>query len=247
MTAAPPAGQVRAAIIGLVSFASAEEQMLLAGAAEGDAAPGSPERWAAVPLIAHNTEFRNQQAERLAAVRQRRTPPDFAAIDHSSPEVYARYHAQDAAAVAEASRQSAQALIAGLGSVADADLLDPDRHPWLAGRQLWLQIIVRGFWHPAGHLGEYYLGHGQAARAVALQAQAVAWAAYLGAPGPARAMACYNLACAQARAGHQGDALAALAQALELHPDLRANAARDADLGSLRDDGRLDALLGGAA
>jgi hypothetical protein len=107
-----------------------------------------------------------------------------------------------------------------------------------------LQIIVRGFWHPAGHLGEYYLSRGQAGRAVAMQAQAVGWAAYLGAPAAARGMACYNLACAQARAGHSGDAVDALTEAIALNPDLRANAGRDADLGSLRADGRLDTLLG---
>jgi hypothetical protein len=52
--------------------------------------------------------------------------------------------------VAAASSETAQALIAGLGATPDEDLLDAARHPWLRGRQLWLQVIVRGFWHPAG-------------------------------------------------------------------------------------------------
>ncbi|HEY2442204.1 MAG TPA: hypothetical protein VGI31_03630, partial [Streptosporangiaceae bacterium] len=201
-------------------------------------------RWAAAPLVAHNTEFRCQQVQRLEAIRDRRTPPAFAEIDHASAEVYERHRRQSASAVAEASGQSAQALIAGLRATPDEDLLDPARNPWLAGRQLWLQIIVRGFWHPTGHLGDYYVAHGQADRAVALQEQAVAWAAYLRAPDAARGMASYNLACAQARAGRAGDAFDALAEAVARNPALRANAARDADLGSLRADDRLDALLG---
>ena len=244
-TAGVTAAGIRAAVIGLVSFAAAEEQLLLLAASAQDGPPrGSPARWAALPLVAHNTEFRCQQVQRLQAIRDHRTPPAFAEIDHASGEVYARYCALAADAVGEASRQSAQALIAGLSVTPDEDLLDPARNPWLGGRQLWLQVIVRGFWHPTGHLGDYYLARGQAGRAVAMQAQAVSWAAYLGAPDAARGMACYNLACAQSRAGCTDDAFHALREAVELNADLRANAARDADLGSLRDDGRLSALVG---
>ena len=225
MTGTGPPG-IRACVIGLIGFAAAEEQMLLAAGGAGDD-PGDPRRWAAVPLVAHNNEFRQQQVRRLAAIRDGQTPPAFAGIDHSSAEVYRGYRAIPAAQVAEASRQSAAALTAGLAATPDEDLLDPSRHPWLAGRQLWLQIVVRGFWHPTGHLGEYYLAHGQAGRAVALAKQAVAWADYLDAPDMARGMAVYNLACAQAGAGQAGDAVATLAEAIALNGALRANAARD--------------------
>jgi hypothetical protein len=56
-------------------------------------------------------------------------------------------------------------------------------------------------------------------------------------------MACYNLACAQARAGRPDEAAQALREAITLNPDVRANAARDADLVVLRGGGRLEALL----
>ena len=238
----PAATAIRGCVIGLIGFAAAEEQMLLAAAGPGGD-PGSPQRWAAVPLVAHNTEFRQQQVQRLAAIRDGRTPPAFAEIDHSSAEVYRGYCSIPAAQVAEASRQSAAALTAGLSATPDEDLLDPSRHPWLAGRQLWLQIVVRGFWHPAGHLAGYYLSHGQAGRAVAMARQAVSWAGYLDAPDMARGMAVYNLACAQAQAGQPGDAAATLAEAVALNGALRANAARDADLSTLRDQGMLEEVL----
>src|SRR5262249_59833100 len=99
-------------------------------------------RWAARSLVAHNTESRDQQVQRLAAIRDGRIPPDFAEIDHSSPEVYRRCCEPPADAVAEASRRTAQAPVAGLSALADEDLLYPARHPWLHGRQLWLQVIV---------------------------------------------------------------------------------------------------------
>jgi hypothetical protein len=200
-------------------------------------------RWAARPLVAHNAEVRDRQVQRLAAIRDGRIPPDFAEVDHSSPEVYRRYREQPADAVAEASRRTAQALVAGLSALADEDLLDPARHPWLHGRQFWLQVIVRGFWDPAGHLGDYYIARGRPGRAVALQAQAVSLAGYLDAPDPARGMACYNLACAQARNGRPDDAFDALSEAVARNASLLVNAGRDADLRSLRDGGRLNALL----
>jgi hypothetical protein len=77
-----------------------------------------------------------------------------------------------------------------------------------------------------------------------LHEQAAGYAAYLSAPDPAQGMASYSLACAYARAGRQDDAADVLTLAVALNPDVRANAARDADLRPLRDDGRLTALLG---
>jgi hypothetical protein len=170
-------------------------------------------------------------------------PPAFGDIDHGSAEVYQRCAAQPAAAVAAASRQATAGLLDGLAAVTDEDLTDPARHPWLAGRQLWLQVIVRAFWHPMGHLGDYYLDHGQPGRAAAMQAHAVAAARYLDAPGPARGMAFYNLACAQARSDQPDAALPPLRRAIRLNRALMVNAARDRDLAVLRERGQLDDLL----
>jgi hypothetical protein len=240
--------QLRTSIIGLVGLAALEEELLLAtataaGAAGGAAEPGGPTCWAAAPLVAHNTEFKQQQVQRLDAIRSGEVPPAFAEIDHKADEVYGRYCQLPVDSVAAAGRQVAAALIDGLADTSDSDLLDPARNPWLAGRQLWLQIIVRGFWHPMGHIGDYYRDHAQLGRAVALQSQAVAVASYLSAPAAARGMANYNLACAQAGAGLADAAIDTLCQAIELNPDLLANVSRDADLAGLRDSGQLNALL----
>jgi hypothetical protein len=233
--------QLRAAVAGLLGFAAAEEQALLAELTTGET--GSAANWAAAPLVAHNTEFRQQQVQRLAAVAAAQVPPEFGEIEHGSPDAYRGYAGLPAAAVAAASWQVTGALLSGLRAVPDDDLVDPARIEWLKGRQLWLQIIVRGFWHPCGHLGDYYLGHGQPDRAVDLADRAVGTAAGLGAPDPARGMASYNLACAQARAGRPDDAVAALAEAVSRNPDVRANAGRDPDLALLRDTGQLTDLL----
>jgi hypothetical protein len=227
---------LRRVVTGLLSFAAAEEQGLLAAAAFcPDDDRGSPDRWAAVPLVAHNNQFKTQQTERISAIGSGQLPRVYGEVDHSSPEVYQGYLAQPPDAVLAGCRQVSAQLIDGTWALRDEDLLDPARHPWLNGRLLWLQIIVRGFWHPAGHLGDYYLAHGQPGRAVALQAQGLAMARYLGAPAPAVGMAGYSLACAQAQAGQLEQAARTLAEAIEANPDLRANASRDPDLGVLRD------------
>jgi hypothetical protein len=229
---------LRRAVAGLLSFAAAEEQALLAADAFGPGSGGgSPDRWAAVPLVAHNNQFKSQQAERIGCLLDRRVPPAYAEIDHTSEEVYRSYLAQPPDVVLADCRRVSAELADGTWALSDDDLLDPARHSWLNGRLLWLQIVVRGFWHPTGHLGDYYLAHGQAGRAVAMQAQGLAMARYLGAPAAAAGMAGYNLACAQAQAGQPDQAARTLAEAIEANPDLRANARRDPDLEVLREAG----------
>ncbi len=232
---------LRAAVTGLIGLAATAEQELLAE--PQPTASGSAERWAAAPLVAHNTEFRRQQVQRLRAIRSGQAPPEFAEVDHASTALYAELCAQPADTVARDSWRVAGELAEEMRRLSRDDLLEPARNPWLRGRQLWLQVIVRGFWHPMGHLGDYHLGHGQPHQAVALAEHAVATARYLGAPAPARGMASYNLACARARAGLPGEAATALADAVTLNPDLRANAARDHDLASVRDAAQVADLL----
>lgn len=228
---------LRQAVAGLVGVAAAAEQRLAVVADPAEA--GDPRCWAVLPVIAHNTAFRRQQVTRLRAIRARRTPPEFGDVDHESAALYAELAAQPADAVAGESWASVGDLLAELRAARDEDLLDPARNPWLRGRQLWLQIIVRGFWHPAGHLGAYYSGRGRHEEAVAFAAHAAATAEYLGAPEQARGMAEYNLACAQAAAGLLDAAAVAVTAAVALNPDLQANAARDGDLAVLRDSGRI--------
>ena len=125
-----------------------------------------------------------------------------------------------------------------LSLISDEDLRDRARNPWLKGRQLWLQIIVRGFWHPTGHLVDYYLAHSQPDRAVALAFAATR-------PRPAIWMRPPRLAGigalqpglrpVQDRRSRPGRCHAVEEIAIDLNPDLRANASRDPDLQALRD------------
>ena len=237
MTSEAEARRVRSAITGLLGFAAAEEQVLLTASPAGHA--GDPGHWAPVPLVAHNTEFKAQQVQRLLAIAEGRVPQEFGEVDHASGELYRRYATQAPDRVAGDSVRVTGELMSGLRSVGAEDLFDPSRNPWLKGRQLWLQIVVRGFWHPTGHLLDYYLGHGQPERAVAMAGHGLATARYLGVPDEACGMASYNLACAEARAGQVDDALAAVREAVSLNPGLRGKVWTEPDLAALRDAGLL--------
>ncbi len=61
--------ELRNAITGLLAYAGAEEEMLLATARRAPVVSGRPDCWAAIPFIAHNTEFKRQQVRRLTAIR----------------------------------------------------------------------------------------------------------------------------------------------------------------------------------
>jgi len=244
VTRASETRDLRSAIAGLIGFAAAEEQVLLMATAAGpDANPGTAQKWAAVPVVAHNTEFKAQQTARLSAIAEGPVPPEFAEIDHTSDELYLAYAAHPADRVAADSNRVSGELISELSLVSQEDLVDPSRHPWLNGRQLWLQVVVRGFWHPSGHLADYYLAHGQPDRAVALAAHGLATSTYLRVPGQARGMAAYNLACALGKAGRLDEAAASAAETVSLNPGLRAKIATEPDLAALRTGGYLAAVL----
>lgn len=216
---------LRATLTGLIASAAAEEETLLAGADGGDA--GSPTNWAAAPTVVHNSEFRDEQVQRLAALRNGTEQPEFPRAEHDSPELYDRLCGHDVTSAIRLARGTSAALIDEVRLCAPEDLLDPSRNAWLQGRHLWLQIIVRGFWHPLGHVGDYYFDRGDGERALALHQHACATTEYLNAPAMARGMARYSLAATQAALGLAEDARASLELAIELNPDLRGHAAAE--------------------
>jgi hypothetical protein len=236
------ARNLRAGLVGLLRFAGSEEEQLLL--AHGDDEDGSASHWAAAPTVEHNALFKDEQVARLRAVRHACTPPDTVEVDHRTARVYARCASVTLADVRAHQRRTTDELVAGLDGVGDDDLVDPARHSWLRGRQLWLQVVVRGFWHPLGHVGGVYLDRGEQARALGLHTHAVSTVEYLGLPAPALGMALYSLACTQARADEDEEALASLDLAIAANADLREHARRDPDLARLRSDGRLGPLLG---
>lgn len=234
---------LKTAIVGLIRCAATEDEMLLVSTSDSHNV-GSAQRWAPVPTVAHNTQFKREQVTRLEAVLHDEEPPESPAIDHTSEQSYRAFAELAPELVAEESRRTTDALVDSLLLLSDADLMDPSRQEWLRGRPLWLQIIVRGFWHPLGHVGDWYVANAMRERGVALRQQVVATAEYLAAPDESQGMAWYSLACTYASIGSTDDAVVALERAAALNHDLRARVATEPELEALRGDRRVAALVG---
>jgi hypothetical protein len=215
-------------------IAGAEEGALLGLSARERGQTGSVTAWTLPAVVAHNTDFKRQQVVRLLAARSHETPPEFVEIDHRSEAVYAGFAAVPWEKALQDSRTTSAALIDGLWAAEDEDLTQPERLPWLHGRPLWLQVVVRGFWHPGGHLSDCLMRGNQQERALRLHQAGVALAEAVDLPALATGMAQYSLACAQALTGDLPACLASIGRALALNPDLALNARRDPDLEAAR-------------
>jgi hypothetical protein len=234
---------LKTAMVGLIRRAAIEDELLLISTSGHDDA-GDAQRWAPAPTVAHNTQFKREQVARLEAILRHETPPDFAAVDHASEATYRAFVALSPALVAETSRRTTDDLVDALLRLPDDDLIDPRRHDWLRGRPLWLQVIVRGFWHPLGHVGDWYVANGMTERGVALRRDAVTFAEYLHAPAESQGMAWFSLACTYATLGTTEEAVLALERAATLNHDLRARVATEPELEAVREDRRVVALVG---
>jgi len=233
---------LRTAIVGLIRLAAMEDELLLLSTAGHDDA-GDAHHWAPLPTVAHNTHFKREQVSRLEAVLRDEIPPEFAVVDHTSEATYRAFATLSPALVAETSRHTADDLVDTLLRLSDDDLMDPSRHEWLRGRPLWLQVIVRGFWHPTGHVGDWYVANGMTERGVAMRRDAVASAEYLDAPAQAQGMAWFSLACTCVVLGSAEEAVGALERAATLNHDLRGRVATEPELEAVRDDRRVVALI----
>jgi tetratricopeptide (TPR) repeat protein len=229
--------EIKPRLLELIEVARANKRAFIDGlsAAERDeVAPAG--QWTARDYITHVTFWEEQRAIRVAAqLRGEEPPPSLGEDDEVNARVQAQYgHRSWADVEAEVARVDAvlRDLIAGADAAA---LADPDWHPSLQHRPVWLGIADNVFDHPAIHYADYYLAQGDLARATRVRETAVATLARLFHDTPAYTYALYNLGCFYALTGQADQALAAVGEALKRAPDLAAWAGQDSELDSLHD------------
>ena len=228
------------AVIELLRHGHGEEKEFLRELSSGERERiGSPEHPSAKVLLAHITEFKQQQVEKVAAAVSGAPPRPLEAVEPSDPAVYARLDTRSWPDIEEEAKRVSDDLVTAVERLSDDELRDAHRFNWLNGRPLCRQVLGRGLWHPLTHLGSYYRQHGQSSRSASLQRNLSAAAVRLDfVPAPGDGMSFYNLGCAFASAGERDKALAFLGEAVRTDAKYAGYAGDDPDLVTLRNGRR---------
>jgi hypothetical protein len=192
--------------------------------------------WSAKDVLAHLSAWRQQQADRLAALREGREEPSPPAteIDDINAILHDRRADWSWNRVVADAESTADGFIAELEAAGDETLSDPKTLGTIMGD---------GPEHDLGHLAGLATTAKLRSSVVGLADTIRAIVDRGGWPDRAAAYARYNLACFHALDGRPGVARDLLRQALPAEEDLRAHAPTDDDLIALR--GEIAALAAG--
>lgn len=220
--------------------AQAKEAVLLAMVDESP--PAEVGVWTAKDNVAHLNSWREHAARALVAARLGMPfegPAVDTDVDASNAVIYEAHRGDSADSVRAAYETSYSALIEAINACAGEDLLRerPDN-----GGAVWLVVPGNGHGHTSQHLTYWAFDHGDADGA----GEAARWSYEIDSEllPENRPVADYNFACFYARTRDVEKALPLLGAALRARPDLRAFALEDVDLAPIRDDPRVESLLG---
>ena len=114
---------------------------------------------------------------------------------------------------------------------------------WTTTKTTTEAVLRNSFMHPRIHFFNYYRENGLAPRGSELFADALSELRAVGAPAVILGAALCNLGAVRASEGKRDEAIDLLAEGFPMRPDIRAHAAEDDDLQSLRGDPRFEALI----
>lgn len=184
---------------------------------------GTYETWSARDLLAHNADWKQWAADRVAAMRSSDTVQDYD-LEAENRRIFAA-HVEESWDELLALMAGAQAALAG-----QLDRLTEDE---LAG--VGPLFTGNGYGHPLGHLADAYRARGDVEREAALMAVLGEQMEALNPGDVWQGTLAYNRVCSAALQGKVEEALAWLRTALGLNPALAAWSREDPDLALLRD------------
>ncbi|HUY77418.1 MAG TPA: DinB family protein [Ktedonobacterales bacterium] len=228
---------VKPKLLEALARAQAQLQTFADGLSDDErAAIGEATHWSAKDNIAHMAFWIRKTSAVFAAVRQGIEPPPSEDIFQPINErVFAEWQARPWAETLAAAQAAYTQLIADVERSSEEELTDTERFPSRKGDPLSSSVIGSAVGHPAEHYAQYYLEHGDPARATAVQTQAVGAIRDTFGPSEALGDAYYNLACFYATHGQPDAAIDLVRQSFPLHQSLVAWSRQDADLDPLRD------------
>jgi tetratricopeptide (TPR) repeat protein len=115
---------------------------------------------------------------------------------------------------------------------------------WFLAETTGEAILRNSYLHPRIHLSDHLLERGESTRSLRLAEETVTELRAAQAPVRVLGAAIYNQAAVCARQDRGDEAVALLDEALQMRPDLKADAAQDPALASLRETARFRALTG---
>jgi tetratricopeptide (TPR) repeat protein len=226
--------QLKAGLIELLGRAQSDQRALVTELSDDErAAIGTADRWSIKDVIVHVAFWKNRQLERLSAAARGETPVEGEHYDQVNAQVFEEWRERPWQAVLDESERIFEALVAQVREFDPAALADPNRYEWQSGRSLLVSAVGNGFWHPESHIAQCYIDRGDITRATRLQEDVTEQLGRYGDQLAPRGEALYNLACFYATSGQIEKALALLAEALRLQPDLLEWSKEDPDLISL--------------
>lgn len=224
-------------LVDLLQRVREDERAFVASLGEGErSAIGTPERWSAKDVVAHLAEWRVRTAVNLAAARRGEPVVSYDDIDAANAETFQRYRDWPWEDVLGKSESSHSQLIERVQGLTEEELADTQLLPYQHGRPVWRVIAGNEYAHPISHLALCYAERGNPDRATLLQEAAARLLAPLDDSPGWQGTCVYNLACHYALIGNKEQAIARLAEALQLFPDLIEWSKQDTDLVSIREE-----------
>ena len=223
-------------LLELLREAHAEVQALLDALPEDERrASGTLERWAFKDLMLHIGMWEWRQAMNLAAVARGEgasTFPNFLELndqnflqnrDRSWEDIWAEV------------QRNHEAVVAQLEAYTEEMLTDTEQYTWRPGQPIWMLVQGNVYSHTLGHVAQYYADRGDLEQGDRLQEAVAAKLSGPDASALQHGTARYNLACYYSTTGRHEKALALLAEAFSLRPDLLEYAKQDTDMDPLRE------------
>jgi hypothetical protein len=233
--------ELKIALIALVRRGQADEEAFRASLSDEERNQvGTAEEWAPKEVIAHLGYWKRRQVDRLESQARGDEPPAFADFEQLNTESWPEHARLTWDESVERSDAATRDLIAAIQVLPDTPNGESDA---ALTDLLTSSTLGNSYGHIGTHISDYYLAHGEKARAISMQRSMLdaVTTAHLG--GGAESGAHYNLACFFALNNMAAEALDELRQAFPQRPDLIAWAREDHDLDSLRETPEFQALV----
>jgi hypothetical protein len=199
---------------------------------------GKVDAWSAKDTIAHVAYWKRFRVEGIQEILQGGSMETFDNFDHENARIFEEFDGRpwnEIMAYAEGATAMLQSQLARMDEE-ELELEAPDCRP------LWRIIIGNGYNHPLIHIAQYYQEKGDMSRAAELTDMLGEPLLPLDASPGWRGTVHYNAACAHALRGEKEQALAELAEALQLNDQLVEWSKEDPDLKSLHAEPAYQAL-----